>query len=184
MNWLFVAFPLLALYLFWFGWLIRQRQYDRRLLLFALAHVPYLLINLVAPFRGVLDTEYAGYSIGWLSLPKGIGVTLVTGFIVLSCLLLASRALQHRMKGLWTYAFFFDLFLSVSIALPLLADIFRDLKGNTIELGEYLTLSGIVVAIIVFGLISGPTFYACWVAGKKAWQEWHRKESPGVKVQG
>lgn len=183
MNWLYVALPLLAFYVFWFGRLLFKKRYDRTSLLFALAHIPYLLVNLAAPFRGAFDPGYAGYSIGWLSIPKGFGVTLVTGFIVLSCLLLATRALQNRMRGLWTFAFLFDLFLAIAIALPLLLDIFSDPAGNTIELGEYLTINGIVVGVILFGLFSGPTFYACFVAGRHAAKSLFGKGSLGLKAE-
>ena len=67
MNWLYIGLPLLLIYFGWFGYLLFKRKYHRSSLIFGLAHIPYLLINLVAPFRGILDQDYAGYSIGPVS---------------------------------------------------------------------------------------------------------------------
>lgn len=170
MNWLLVALPLLGFYLFWFGKLFFKRNYTRTLFWFALAHFPYMLVNMVAPFRGIFDPEYAGYTLGWVQLPKGIWVTLVVGAIVVGCFILATRALQNRMKGLWKFAFAFDVLLGIFIALPVLLDILGNLSDFRLELGEYLQISGVWVALLIFGILTLPTFYACYVAGKNAFR--------------
>ncbi len=171
MNWLIIAFPLAGIYIIWFGYLLFKKKYTKPMLYFALAHLPYLFVNLVAPFRGVLDPNYAGYSIGWIVLPKGISVLLVVGLIVVLCLVLASRSLMDKMKGWWIYAFIFDLFLSIFVALPILLDVLADISAFTLELGEYLKISGYWVALLIFILFSGPTFYACYFAGKNVIQK-------------
>ncbi|MEQ9593416.1 MAG: hypothetical protein RLN86_12490 [Cyclobacteriaceae bacterium] len=168
MNWLYVGVPLLVLYIIWFTILLRRKKFSMPLLVIAMAHIPYLLINLVAPFRGLLDSQYAGYHFGWLDLPKGPTVTVVVGFIVVSSIFIASRALLDQMtKKVWQFTFLFDAFLSIMIALPIFLEIVLDPDGSRIELGEYLQISGWVVAVIVLILFAGPTFYALYYSGRK-----------------
>jgi len=103
---------------------------------------------------------------GWVVLPKGVLVPIVVGSIVIFSLILASRALMNKMNGLWTFAFIFDLALSVLIALPLLLNVITDISAFTIELGEYLSISGVWVALLIFAMFTLPTFYACFYSGK------------------
>ncbi len=135
--------------------------------LFAWAHLPYLLVNLVAPFRGILDPDYAGYSLGLIQLPKGIAVTLIVGFLVLICLFLMSRALMDRMNGLWTLAFLLDLLLVILVAAPLLIDILGNMDAFRVELGEDMQFSGFLVALLVFVVFTLPTGWACYTAARK-----------------
>ena len=168
MNWLLIGLPLAGFYLIWFGILLYKRKYTRQLLYFALAQIPYLMINLVAPFRGVFDSNYAGYSMGWIQLPKGIIVTLVIGGIAVSCFLLATRALNNKMDSRWWgYAFAVNLLLSVFAAFPVFLDVVTNLSDFRVELGEYLQISGMWVALIIFLILVLPTFYASFLAGKK-----------------
>ena len=168
MNWLIVAFPLMGIYVLWFGYQLYKRKYDRALLLFGLAHIPYLLVNLVAPFRGVFDPEYAGYSMGLITLPKGIWVPLVVGTVVVVSFLLATRAFQNRMEKLWKIAFGFDLLLVILVAIPIVVDMLGNLDEFAIELGEYMRISGWVATGIIFLLFTLPTSYACYLSGRRA----------------
>ncbi len=168
MNWLHFAYILCGLYVVWFGFILLKKKFTRPLLLFGIAHVPYLLINLVAPFRGIMDPNYAGYSFGLLDLPQGPLVPLVVGSIVIACLAIVSKAWLNQMERLWKFSFLVDLALTILIAGPVFIGILLDLDGASIQLGEFLTLSGYVVALIILGLFSGPTFYACYYSWKKA----------------
>lgn len=172
MNWLYVGLPLALVYVVWFTYILTKRKYNKYLLVVALAHIPYLLINLVAPFRGMVDSNYVGYSFGWLHLPKGPWVTIVTGLMVISCLVIASRALFNQMSKLWLFTFVFDLTLSVLIAFPVFYDILIDPMASRIQLGEYLNVSGLVVAAFYFFLFSGPTFFATYYSGKQLWNKY------------
>ena len=171
MNWLVVASVLILIYILWFGYLISRKRYTRSLLFLALAQLPYLLINLVAPFRGAFDSSYAGYSMGWIVLPKGFVVTLVIGFIVIACLFIASRALQGRMNGIWIFSFLLNLALLILIAIPVLVEIIVDISQFTVELGEYLKISGIWVALLIFIVFVIPTLYACIYSGSKSFKK-------------
>ena len=167
MNWLYVGLPLAFLYLIWFGWLLRKKKYNRSLLIIALAHFPYLIANLVAPFRGFFDSGYAGYQFGLIKSPAGIWVTIITGMIVIGSFFIATRSLKNQMEKLWTFTFLFDLFLLITMAGPMFFDIVFDPTGSNIQLGEYLTISGIWVALITFFLFAGPTLYSVITSAKK-----------------
>jgi hypothetical protein len=173
MNWVYVGLSLAIIYLAWFTFIISKKKYDKYLLIVGLAHIPYLLVNLVAPFRGAFDANYAGYSFGWIVIPaEGPWVTLVIGFIVISSLIIASKAILNDMNKLWLWAFAFDLMLSVMIAFPVLLEVVTNPLEFTIELGEYLTISGFAVALLVFVLFSGPTFFSTLYLGKKVKRTW------------
>lgn len=171
MTWLHFGFILFGAYAIWFIYLLRKKRSTRPLLWFGIAHIPYLLVNLVAPFRGFLDPNYAGYSFGLIELPAGILVPLVVGSIVVICFLIVSKSFTNQMDNWWTLAFGLDLLLVILVAAPLLFTILLDPGGNSIQLGEFLTLSGYVVAIIIFVLFSGPTLYALYYSGKKVFRK-------------
>lgn len=166
MNWLLIGLPLATFYLVWFGYLIYQHKPKKYLVFFALAHMPYLFINLVAPFRGILDPDYAGYSFGLISLPQGIWVPIVVGSIVIMSFIICTKALQDRMGRWWRVAFVFDLGLLVAIAGPVLIDVLSNIQDFRLELGEYFQVSGWFVALIIAIILPGPIFYATWAAFK------------------
>lgn len=166
MNWLIVGLPLAAFYIIWFAYLIFKRNYDKQMLFFALAHLPYLFLNVVAPFRGILDADYAGYNIGLLSIPQGILVPLVVGPIVVLSFIIATKALQRKMEKWWKTALLLNLALLITIALPVLVEIIVNSGEYRIELGEYLQVSGPFVALFIFMILPGPTLYATWIALK------------------
>lgn len=166
MNWLHFGFILFGIYVVWFGYVLLKKQFHRALLLYGLAHVPYLLVNLVAPFRGTMDPEYLGYSFGLLQLPQGPLVPIVVGSIVVACFMIITLAFLNRLEGRWPYAFGVDLALTVLFAIPIVLGILSNPGEANLQLGEFLTLSGYVVALIVFVLFSGPTLWACYHSGK------------------
>jgi len=176
MNWLYVALPLALAYVIWFTFIILKKKYYTNLLVVGLAHIPYLLVNLVAPFRGLFDPNYAGYTFGLIELPKGPWVTIVVGFIVISSLLIASRAILNEMRNLWLFAFVFDLMLCITMAIPVLFVIVIDPSQANIQLGEYLTISGVVVCLLIFVLFSGPTLYATYFEGRQVLSKYIKRK--------
>ena len=64
-----------------------RRRWTRLGLLIGIANMVLVSLNVVAPFRGLLDPRYVGYNFFLISIPPGFGVTLVAG----SMLLLSAR---------------------------------------------------------------------------------------------
>lgn len=167
MNWLIIGIPLALFYVGWYIYLILKKQYNRDLLIIALAHAPYLLLNVVAPFRGPIDPAYNGYHAGLIHVPPGIFVTMVAGGMAIASFIIATKCLLNKMDRYWIFAVMLDLLLSVFIALPMLYDILTDLNGFRLELGEYLQVQGIFVALIFFLLLVFPTLYSLFYAVKQ-----------------
>jgi hypothetical protein len=167
MNWLIIGVPLIAFILVWSGYWISKKQYNKSLLLIAFAHLPYYLMNVVAPFRGPTDPDYGHYVSGLILIPQGPTVTLVSGTILISCFFIITRALQNRMEKMWLFTFVFDAVLAAFITLPEFFDLFKDIDGSKIQLGEYLTIPGYATALIIIILFTFPTCYSIYYSGKK-----------------
>ena len=75
------------------------------------------------------------------------------------------------MTGWWKFALVFDLAIFIIIAFPVFLDVVTDISAFRIELGEYLQISGIWVAMLVLALFTVPTGYACYIAGKKVFRK-------------
>ena len=146
MNWLYIGLPLAGFYVIWITILLLKKNYTKELMFFALAHLPYLFLNVVAPFRGIFDADYAGYNFGWLSIPQGIFVTIVAGGMAIGSFIVVTKALTNNMNGWWKFAFGLDAFLAISIALPVFLDAVMNYDSFRLELGEYLQISGVFVA--------------------------------------
>ncbi|MEQ8905112.1 hypothetical protein [Ekhidna sp.] len=166
MNWLIVGAPLIAFILIWSGYLIAKKKYNKSLLLMAFAHLPYYLMNVVAPFRGPTDSDYGYYVSGLILIPQGPTVTLVSGTILISCFFIITRSLQNRMENMWLFTFVFDAVLAAYITLPEFIDLFENIEGSKIQLGEYLTIPGLATALIIVLLFTFPTCYSIYYSAK------------------
>ena len=160
MNWLTFGFGVFGVYVVWFTYLLVKRKYTKALLWYGIVHLPYLLVNAVAPFRGFLDPEYVGYSFGLIVLPQGPLVLLVVGAMVAACIVIITKSMLNQMDGYWKFALVTDGLLAVFVALPTMIGIVSDPSEGTIKLGEFLTISGYVVALIIFILFTGPTLFS------------------------
>ncbi len=83
MNWLWVAaasavvYGILSLACLW------RRRWSWGGLLAAVPNLFVALMNSVAPIRGWADPEYLGFSLGFIRVERGPGVTLVSGTMFL-----------------------------------------------------------------------------------------------------
>jgi hypothetical protein len=113
-------------------------------------------LNAAAPVRGSLDPDYVGYRFGLAAADKGQTVTLIAGSIFLftatSALLAASRAAGRE---LWLVALTCAT-MFVIIGVPTLQQTVVDPAGNAIQLGEYLTVPGMVGTAILVLLLTIP----------------------------
>jgi hypothetical protein len=116
----------------------------------------------VAPFRSFLDPAYSGFAIGILRL-HGRSAT-VPAALMLGLALVSAYLLVARRSGatLWIVVAA-DLAFAINQLLGILV-----LSGdNDIQLGEYLTVRGVLaVAIMVAIFVAGPTMSAWWTAGR------------------
>ena len=165
MNWLTFALVVSALLV---GFWLRQvwrRNWSGPGLYASVGCLIAACLNVAAPVRGALDPGYVGYQFGVAAADRGQSVTLVAGSIFLltaaSALLAASRAAGRE---LWVVALTCAA-MFVIIGVPTLQQAVVDPGGNTIQLGEYLTVPGSVGTAILILLLTIPyAVGAVWAA--------------------
>lgn len=73
-----------------------RRRWDWTGLYVAVGCLAMTLLHMVAPFRGTLDPEYPGYSLGLLRLEGGIAVGIVAGGVYLLSFAAMTSAIRNR----------------------------------------------------------------------------------------
>jgi hypothetical protein len=165
MNWLIFALAVGALLV---GLWLRQvwrRKWSGPGLYASVGCLVAACLNAAAPVRGALDPDYVGYRFGVAAADKGQTVTLVAGSIFLltaaSAWLAASRSAGRE---LWLVALTCAA-MFVIIGVPTLQQSVVDRAGNSIQLGEYLTIPGLVGTAILILLLTIPfAIGAVWAA--------------------
>ena len=155
-NWLYVGLAAGLVYLAVAVWFAAKRQWTWAAMGVALTNFFYVLLNLVAPFRGVLDPDYRGFNVGVLNVSSGLMVTFVSGAIVATALGSTCFALLNRPGTRMAFVAIVDTVLLVVIGLPALLGGLRAPDTFKIELGEYLQIPGIVAVLIVGSLFCLP----------------------------
>ena len=156
MNWLYFAMAVFGAVTI--AWLVtlRKRQWAWAGLVAGVGCLVTAGLNSAAPVRGLLDPNYAGYSFGLAHSDKGIGVTLVAGTIWLACVASAFIAVTRRGgSALWFVAATCAAMLVV-IGWPTVSAAVADPSSNSIELGEYLTIPGLVGSALLIVLVVVP----------------------------
>jgi hypothetical protein len=152
MDWLNLGLLAGAVYLVILGAFAAQRRWTWAAMGVALANFLFVLLHLMAPFRGALDPGYAGYRAGMLHAEPGLQVTLLSGTIVVAALASACLALRSRPGRGMVFIAVVDALLLVTIGLPeLLAGVSAP-EAYRIELGEAFQLPG-AAAVAALGLL-------------------------------
>ena len=163
-NWAVVGLVVLVMYGSLFGWWVHGSNWTRGGLLVGLVNMAVVAIHLVAPIRGYLDSDYAGYRFGLLALDAGILVTLVTGTIVVLCLA-SARVAVRGIPGptMWVVAAT-DAALLVNLLVPFASASLEEIAAFHINLGEYVTIPGALALFIVVGVFMLPLGGSVWWA--------------------
>jgi len=167
-NWLNLGYVIWAITWGIFLFYVLKRRWTGLGLFIGIANMVMVSLNVVAPFRGVLDPNYAGYNFLLLSVNPGIGVTLVAGPILLLSMYCAIVAVDNR-KGLpmLTLAAW-DGLVALFVGLPLLYELFADHTSFSINLGEYVSIPWYLAFPIMLGLMVLPFALAVPWAYKRA----------------
>ena len=127
---------------------LARRQWDWTGLYVAVGCLGVTLLHMVAPFRGTLDPNYAGYSFGLLRLEGGIAVGLVAGGLYVLSFSAMTAAIGNR-SGL---AVLPVVVLSTLVLLSVGGYMLAGLAGLgspfRLELGEYLRLSPLPATVL------------------------------------
>lgn len=159
-NWLYVGLAALAVYGAIFGFHVSRGAWTRSGLFVGIANMAFVILNLVAPFRGVLDPNYAGYRMGLLEVAPGIWVTLISGLIVAGALAAACVAVRNFEGRPLLVLIAVDLALLILIGLPEAFAAISNPEAFAIHLGEYLQINGWVAASVVTLIFAAPLTYS------------------------
>lgn len=155
-NWLNWGYVMWGLTWGTFLFYASRRRWTGLGLLIGIANMVLVSLNVVAPFRGVLDPRYAGYSFFLISIPPGFGVTVVAGSMLLLSLYCAVVAVDDRkgrpmlLLAVWNGA------VALLVGLPLLYELFTDYGSFAIHLGEYVTIPAYLAFPLLLGLMVVP----------------------------
>jgi hypothetical protein len=156
MNWQYLTAAAGLIYIAVLAVFIAKRQWTWSAMGVAIGNFLYVLLHLAAPFRGVIDPNYVGYSAGLLTVAAGPMVTIVTGGIVIAALASACIALLNRPGPRMAFITITDTLLLSLIALPSLLGGLKTPDEFRIELGEYLQIPGAAAVLIVGSLFVVP----------------------------
>ncbi len=155
-NWLYIGLIAFFIYAGIFGYFVSKRRWTRAALGVGLANMLIVLLNLVAPFRGIFDPAYLGYNVGMLSIEPGIGVTLVAGAVVLGALTAACLAVINVPGRSMRFIAIVDTVFLLLIGIPVMISGLTNPSAYQIQLGEFLFIPGLVAVFISIALFTIP----------------------------
>jgi len=154
--WLWVVLVSNLIYWAVFFYLLKRGCWDAPALAFGLLHMLFASLLVTAPIRSFFDPTYVGYQIGFVRFSKGWAVlpaTLVLAWALSSAWIAVGRGRGPWMKSIAVGDFLFALNLGGA----LLFDLVRgDMAETKIQGGEFFTLQGTLVALILFLLFVAP----------------------------
>ena len=160
MNWLWVAAASAVVYGTLFLACLWRRRWSWGGLLAAVPNLFVALMNSVAPIRGWADPEYLGFSLGFIRVERGPGVTLVSGTMFLLaiaafCIILLDR----RGSAMWLVAVT-DGLLALNLGIALAYGLVTQPGSAKIQLGEFLTIGPLPATLIMAGVFVLPLGFA------------------------
>ena len=116
----------------------------------------------VPPFRSFLDPVYPGFAIGIIRL-HGRSATLPTA-LMLILTLASAYLLVSRRSGNWLWLV---VATDVAFAINQLLGILVGGSDNDIQIGEYVTVRGLLAIVIMAAIfVAGPAMSAWWAAAR------------------
>jgi hypothetical protein len=157
MNWAYFAIAVSAVVaLIWLVLLLRARRKSLIAFYVSIGFLIMAALNAAAPIRGAVDPAYVGYAFGLLHASRGLEVTAIAGTVFLVSVLCAFiTACNRRGPGLWLVAAASAAMLVIE-GWPWVEQVIADPAGNVIQLGEYLTIPGLVASGLLGLFLVGP----------------------------
>ncbi|GAB4540671.1 MAG: hypothetical protein Tsb0010_18440 [Parvularculaceae bacterium] len=166
-NWLYFGYGVWAVVWAIFLYFLFQRRWTPPALVFGVANMALVMLTAVAPFRGALDPDYAGFSFLFVRVPPGLGVTAVAGAMALLSLISAIIAVDNRPGRHMYLITAWNGFAAIAMGAPLLSGLATDPTSFAIHLGEYVSIPWHISFAILLGLIVAPfTAAAIWAFGR------------------
>lgn len=159
--WFKLAIVLNVIYWGVFFYLLSRRRWNISALGVGIFHMLFAAVVSVAPIRSLLDPEYPGYGLGFITLEKR--AVVIPAALILSWALAAAWIAVGKGEGRWMKLVMIgDLFFALSMGLSILLD---DSQNWKFQLGENFTATGVWGLLILLGLFTLPFIAsALWAA--------------------
>ena len=156
-NWLLIGGPVIGGTLLLFVIAAAKRQWTIASLIVGIAHLPVAFIHAVAPFRGVLDPAYPGYSAGIIRAEAPFAILIFTGSVLLGAIACSLIATLNKKKSYVSFVVGYDLTMLILFAAPVVAVFLEGgFRTSRVEVGEYLQFGGVGAFIFEFALLAAP----------------------------
>ena len=155
-NWAVVAFAIFAVLLTLWARQAVRRQWTPTAMWVSLAFLLCAGLMDAAPIRGALDPHYPGYAFGYLHASGGLLVTLISGAIIVGCMISSLIAIRNPTGPIMWVVAGASAFLFFNIGGPVIEGMATDIDSNAIQFGQYLTIPGVVSSAILIILLVCP----------------------------
>jgi hypothetical protein len=156
--WMQVLLVSAAVYSSIFIALLFKRRWTKVGLAVGIVHLLFALLFSVAPFRSLLDESYIGFGLGMLRF-EGQHASLPAALILAWSLTAAYTAITQGSRRLFMVIAIGDALFALNQALSMALHP----STGTIQLGEFLTISGVVsLAIMALLFLVGPLSSGTW----------------------
>lgn len=108
-----------------------------------------IALNGAAPVRALVDPDYIGYSFGLLSAHRGLPVTLLAGGTLIAALVAALIVASRDSGRILLIPAVVSGALAISLGTPLLMAAATDPASFKLQLGEYLTIPGLIAVVLM-----------------------------------
>ena len=121
-------------------------------------HLLFALLFSVAPFRSLLDQSYIGFGLGLLRF-EGQSASLPAALILAWALMAAYTAITQGSRRLFMVIAVGDALFAINQAVSMVLNP----SAGTIQLGEFLTISGVAsLALMALLFVVGPLSSGAW----------------------
>jgi hypothetical protein len=119
-------------------------------------------LHVVAPFRGLMDPGYVGYSFGLLSAERGWRVTALAGSILIGGALSAAIAARNSRGPTMAVVAIFNSVVLLVFGLPLIQRALTDPSRYVMQFGEFLTVPSMIALPVTLIVVLVPTLLGIW----------------------
>jgi hypothetical protein len=119
-------------------------------------------LHVVAPFRGLMDPSYVGYSFGLLSAERGWRVTALAGSVLIGAAVSAAIAARNSRGPIMAVVAIFNGVVLLVFGIPLIQRGLTEPSRYVMQFGEFLTVPPMIALPVTLILVLVPTLLGIW----------------------
>jgi hypothetical protein len=141
---------------------VARRGWNPIALLVATSNWLIASVHFVAPFRGLLDPGYVGYSFGFFSADRGLAVTALAGPILMGGALSAAIAARNSPGPSMAVVAIFNGIVLIVFGLPLIQTALTNPSRYVMQFGEFLTVPAAIALPVTLVVVLAPSVLGIW----------------------